>query len=253
MIAPRTLVVDVGNTTVFAGIFSGERCVKRFRLTAADACQARTWARRATGPFQRATLCSVVPALTPVITRAVQRTLALAPQILTATAPHGLEISYRRPTELGTDRLACALGARALLPRRHVIVVDCGTATTITALHRNGTILGGAILPGIGLWPAMLAARTAQLPAVSIRPPRRAVGRTTEAALRSGIHHGHTGAIREVIAHVQAEAFGRAAVVVVGTGGHAPRFVDSGLFSTLQPDLILTGLNAFAAQFFPHA
>lgn len=253
MTTPRTLVVDVGNTTVFAGVFSGARLVQPFRLNAKEARQPAIWARRATGPFQRAALCSVVPALTPIIARAVQRTFALAPSVLTATAPHGLKISYRRPTELGTDRLACALGARTLYPRRHVIVVDCGTATTITALHRDGTILGGAILPGVGLWPAMLATRTAQLPAVSIRPPRRAIGRTPEEALRSGIHHGHVGAIREVLARVRTEAFGRAALVVIGTGGHARQFADSGLFTTLRPDLILTGLNAFASQSSPNA
>lgn len=246
MPALRTLAIDIGNTTVFGGVFTGGRLTRRFRIPTKRAAAAGGW--KQLGSMDRVALCSVVPAATASVGRAVARYCGVHPQVLTSASRHGLGIAYREPGRLGTDRLACALGARTLFPRRHVIVVDCGTATTITALHRNGTILGGAILPGIGLWPAMLSARTAQLPAVSIQPPRRAIGRTPEESLRSGIHHGHAGAIREVIARVRTEAFGRAAVSVIGTGGHARRFADSGIFATLQPDLILIGLNTFAAQ-----
>jgi len=251
MPALRTLVIDTGNTTVFGGVFTGNRLTRRFRIQTQGAASAGCW--KQLGRMDRAALCSVVPAATASVSRSVARHCGVRPQVLTSASPHGLGIAYREPGRLGTDRLACALGAHTLFPRQHVIVVDCGTATTITALDRHGMILGGAILPGIGLWPAMLAARTAQLPAVSIRPPRRAIGRTPEEALRSGTHHGHIGAIREIIARVRAEAFGRAIVVVIGTGGHARRFAHSGLFATVQPDLILTGLNTFAAQSFPDA
>jgi type III pantothenate kinase len=165
--------------------------------------------------------------------------------LLTAGGSHGLRIGYRDPKQLGTDRLAAALGARAEFPRKNVIVVDCGTATTITALGRGGVILGGAILPGIGLWPDILAARTAQLPRIAPHRPRSALGRSTEEGLRSGIFHGHAGAIREVVARVRAEAFGRASAKVVGTGGHAALFARENLFGALKPDLVLQGLWAY--------
>lgn len=242
----RTLAIDIGNTTVFGGVFVGRRLTRRFRWPTPDAARGGPWRRL--GPVDRAVLCSVVPAATPAIRRAIARAGGIRPQILTAAAPHGLRIAYRDPARLGADRLACALGARALFPRQNVIVVDCGTATTVTALDRRGTILGGAILPGVGLWPAALAARTAQLPPVAPGRPRRALGRSPEEALRSGIHHGHAGAIREVTARVRTEAFGRAAAVVIGTGGHAAQFASAGIFTTVQPDLILVGLNAFAAR-----
>jgi type III pantothenate kinase len=257
MTAPRTLVVDVGNTTVFAGIFLGARLVKHSRLSAKEARQPATWTRWAAGrtnsPLQRAALCSVVPALTPIITRTLQTALAITPSVITATAPHGLTIAYRRPAELGTDRIACALGARTLYPRRHVIVVDCGTATTVTAIDRSGTIRGGAILPGIGLWPEMLAMRTAQLPRVELLRPRRALGRSPAEALQSGCFFGHVGAIRELVGKLRKEAFGGSPVAVIGTGGHAARFARENLFTVHEPDLILTGLHAFAAQISAHA
>jgi type III pantothenate kinase len=251
MKAQRTLAIDIGNTTVFGGVFQGRRLVRRFRLPTHGGTGASAWPRL--GPVDRAVLCSVVPYATAATHRAIARHCGVKTQVLSPEAPHGLAIAYRDPARLGSDRLACALGARELCPNANVIVVDCGTATTITAVHRRGAILGGAILPGVGLWPAALAARTAQLPAVAVVRPRHAVGRSPEEALHSGIFHGHAGAIREVVARVRTEAFGRAAVTVIGTGGNAAPFAPAGIFTTVQPDLILTGLNAFVARLFPDA
>ena len=140
-----------------------------------------------------------------------------------------------------------------LFRSRDVIVVDCGTATTVTALTRTGRIAGGAILPGLALWSEMLAARTAQLP--EVLPVRRPapLGRSPLEAIASGLFHGHAGAIRELVQVVARDAFGKAPAVVVGTGGNAPRFAREKLFTELSPDLILIGLRAFAARTTSHA
>ena len=236
---------------------SASGLVACFRVPIRDAASARGFARlvarRVLGPIDRAALCSVVPTLTAPISRHIQRTFGIAPEILTADAPHGLKIDYRRPRELGTDRLAAALGARVLYPKMNVIVVDCGTATTVTALRRDGVLAGGAIFPGLSLWADLLAVRTAQLPRIALRRPRAAVGRSPREAMASGLYHGHAGAIRELIQRVHAEAFGRQKAVVIGTGGHASRFAREKLFTVLAPDLILTGLRAFAASKHDHA
>lgn len=253
----RILTVDLGNTTLFAGVFADERLVTSFRIPAADAGDPAGFARhvapRLRGRIDRAALCSVVPARTAGLARAVARACGIAPRVLSARAS-GLAIAYRPPARLGTDRIACALGARARFPGRDVIVVDCGTATTLTALTRDGVLPGGAILPGLGLWPAMLASRTAQLPLVALRPPAAALGRSTRAGLRSGIVLGHAGAVRELARRIAREAFGpRARPVIVGTGGHAARLARENLFTLVMPDLILTGLRHFAAAPATHA
>src|SRR6185295_6890925 len=96
--------------------------------------------------------CSVVPKFTPPITKEIRQRFGVAPLVLTADSIREVRITYRNPRELGTDRIAAALGVREVIGARDVIVVDCGTATTVTALRRDGTILGGAIFPGMGLW-----------------------------------------------------------------------------------------------------
>ena len=308
----RTLVLNLGNTSLFAGVFSDERglprprqfrnvatsvsewnsaqtpgvaasvsewppkpplaparnyeeivarsaagLTARFRVPIQEAATAhglaRLVARRVHGRIDRAALCSVVPALTASIVRHIERTFGVVPLVLSSAVPHRLTIGYRRPRELGTDRLAAALGARELFPKMNVIVVDCGTATTVTALGRDGVLQGGAIFPGLSLWAGVLAARTAQLPRIALRKPEVAVGRSPREAIASGLYHGHAGAIRELIQRIHVEAFGRQKAVVIGTGGHAAHFAREKLFTVLAPDLILTGLRAFAARKYDHA
>ena len=253
----RTLVLNLGNTTLFGGVFVNARLIRCFRVPIGEAATAGGLASLATrhwrGSFDAAALCSVVPALTETTVSQVARTCGVAPRVLTADAAHGLAIGYRRSNELGADRIAAALGARSLWPKRDVIVVDCGTATTVTALHRDGTILGGAILPGLALWPEMLAARTAQLPRIELKCPGSALGRTPVEAIASGIFHGHAGAIRELVQRISAEAFGKKKALVIGTGGLAPQFSREKLFTEIVPDLILYGLRVFAAQIHSHA
>lgn len=246
----RTLVVAIGNTTFLCGVYVGNRCTRMFRLAHPDF---GALPRRVGAHVDRAALCSVVPKLTPKMQRLMRAQWAIEPRVLTAGSAHGLTIGYRRPQELGTDRLAAAVGARARFPGKNLIVVDCGTATTVTALRSDGNLLGGAILPGLSLWPETLATRTAQLPRIQLARPRVALGRSPREGIASGVYFGHCGAIREVVARVRSEAFGRAASIVVGTGGHAALLRREKLFTVLDPELVLSGLLAFSRSDLSHA
>ena len=239
------LTIAVGNTSVFVGIFSARRCVKAFRIEPAELV---LLPQKVGAGVTRAAVCSVVPALTPDVVRLIRRTWDIDADVLSAEANHGLEIAYRRPAELGADRVAAALGARAGNPHRNVIVVDCGTATTVTALSRDGRIAGGAILPGAALWPEALATKTALLPRVILRRPRSAVGRSPQEAIVSGCYYGQVGAIREIVARVRTEVFGKEKAVVLGTGGNADLFANEILFDRIEPRLVLEGLAAFARR-----
>lgn len=239
----RTLVVSVGNTSLFGGVYAGERLVQSFRIPHTDM---RSLPRRIGETIDAAALCSVVPALAARVLALIRRTWEIEPQVLTADSRHGLVIDYRRPRELGTDRIAAALGARARFPRRNRIVVDCGTATTVTALRHDDVLLGGAIFPGLTLSAGLLAKGTAQLPRVAPRRPGAAVGRSPREGIASGVFFGQVGAIRETVARVQREAFGRSPAVVIGTGGHAPLLATEELFDAIEPHLLLIGLRWFA-------
>ena len=245
----RTLALDLGNSTLFAGVFEDGRLLRSVRIEARttdfDNALVPAIKRLARGKIDRIALCSVVPDRTDSLAAAVRDAFGVEPQILTAAADHGLKIGYRNPQQLGPDRIATVLGARKLHPQQNVIVVDCGTATTITVADRAGRLHGGAILPGLGLWPAMLAQRTARLPAVTLRAPTTVVARDTAAAIRSGAIIGHAGAIRELVTRSRAEVFGRQRVTVLGTGGMVTHLKGQRLFTAVEPGLILHGLDFF--------
>jgi len=155
----------------------------------------------------------------------------------------GLKVLYRNPHEVGADRIANAIGGTRRHPGRNLIIVDCGTATTLDVVTAAGEYLGGAILPGVGVSAAALAGHTAKLPHVQIVRPESPLGRTTHESINSGLYHGHVGAIRHLIGVVTAEAFGGEKPVVIGTGGFARLFEAEHLFGEIAPELVLEGLR----------
>jgi len=108
----------------------------------------------------------------------------------------GLRNRYRNPRQLGSDRFASAIGARALYPGRALLVATCGTATTIDAISPDGVFVGGMILPGLGLMAASLARNTAQLPQVAQGlDAAEPFADHTDAAIASGCLAAQAGAI----------------------------------------------------------
>jgi len=251
----RSLVINLGNTSIFGGHFDGTRLEACFKLS--SRLSPRTLAKKLSqhipSGVERLALCSVVPDLTAPVSSLLRRKTGLEPQLLHPEAQHGLRIGYREPKRLGSDRLAAALGAQSLAAGKNLIVVDCGTATTVTALDKTGLLAGGAILPGLGLWAEVLAAQTAQLPRITPSRPHSPLGRSPEEAIASGLFHGHAGAIRELVKLIAQKSFKNESYTVFGTGGNAPLFAKEKLFTAEKPYLILNGLLAFATVSKDHA
>jgi type III pantothenate kinase len=128
----------------------------------------------------------------------------------------GVTNGYRNPAQLGCDRFAAAIAGHTLAPGVPVVVVNCGTATTIDAVTPDGVFLGGMILPGLGLMASSLARNTAQLPQIAQdgKLPDGFADNTDDAIL-SGILAAQSGAIEHACAAHHAEA-------CIISGGAAP-------------------------------
>jgi type III pantothenate kinase len=134
-----------------------------------------------------------------------------------------LAIHVEQPERVGIDRLLGALAANHLRRRdQAAIVVDLGTAITIDLLEADGSFTGGAILPGIAMSARALAEQTDALPLVTLenldRAPAR-LGKSTIAAIESGLFWGAIGAIREIAFKLSAEG---ATPDLFITGGGSP-------------------------------
>ncbi len=158
----------------------------------------------------------------------------------------GIGIDYPRPESIGADRLANAVAVTALYGCP-AIVVDFGTAVTFDIVSERRTYIGGVIAPGLEAMTNFLYQRTALLPRVSLREPRRTVGKSTIEAMRSGAVLGYRGLVREIIARIRAEQFAGRKVHVVATGGYA-RLIARGLpeINAVHPHLTLEGLRIVA-------
>ena len=162
----------------------------------------------------------------------------------------GVRNHYRDPTQLGCDRFAAAIGARALFPDRDLVIATCGTATTIDALSAAGDFMGGMILPGLELMAQSLAQHTAQLPLVAPQQSMKAAfGNHTEAAMISGCLAAQAGAIEYAIGHYSALLHSGDTVrpLCLLAGGAAPLVAASVQLPFEQVDhLVLIGLQAIS-------
>ncbi len=154
----------------------------------------------------------------------------------------GVRNGYAQPAQLGSDRFASLIGARHRFPRERLLVVTCGTATTIDALEADGRFIGGMIAPGLGTMARSLALNTAQLPAVVAATRERVFADTTQQAIISGCLSAQVGAIAQAMA--QRDPVARCVI----SGGAAPYIVPHLPFGCDAVDnLVLLGLHASVA------
>jgi len=245
------LAFDVGNTTVAVGLFRGPKLVRSWKIKTDREKTSDEYGAVFLNLFQvaglqpkrieAAILSSVVPPLTPVFEETCRAYFGLDPLVVGPGLRTGMPVLYENPLEVGADRIVAAVAAF----EKHggpVIVVDFGTATTFDAISAKGEYLGGAIAPGIQIAAEALYLKTARLPRIEIRKPKRAIGRTTVSSMQSGLYFGYIGLVMNTIAEVRKE-LGRNAKVIAtgGFGGEITPEVPA--IECYEPDLVLEGLR----------
>ena len=131
----------------------------------------------------------------------------------------GLHIAIDNPAQLGADLVCVSVAALEKYPLPS-IVIDMGTATTISAMDRHGKMLGGSILPGVRISLEALTARTAQLPQIDLSaPPQSVIGANTIDCMKSGALYGTASMLDGMIDRYRAEL--GEDLTVIATGGLA--------------------------------
>lgn len=150
------------------------------------------------------------------------------------------------PSGMGADRVAADIGARSIYADRPLLVIDAGTCITFDVIDTDGTILGGAISPGIHLRLKAMHEHTAALPLLGIDGEHPVMGYNTETAMRSGAINGVRWEIEGYIRHILAL---RPLLHVFFTGGDSTQFpLDLQQIITVDPLLVQRGLLAAFAH-----
>ncbi len=237
------LLVDISNSYTKFAFASTTRISSPVRI-ATDKVSSSLFGRFLTRQkVRRVVVSSVVPEKNSAVSSAAGKIGVLW---LNSTLNLGVGIDYPKPKSIGADRLANAAAVTALYGCP-AIVVDFGTAVTFDIVSDRRNYIGGVIAPGLEAMTNFLYQRTALLPKLSLKEPRRAIGRSTIDAMLSGAIFGYRGLVREIIARVRAEQFPRRKVHIVVTGGYA-RLIAAQLpeISAVRPHLTLEGLRVVA-------
>lgn len=245
------LAMDIGNTTVALGVFRGKSAVADWRIKTDKDKTTDEYGIVLLGLFRRARIrpdritaviiSSVVPPLTPVFQAVSEDLFGRKALVVGPGLKTGMPILYENPLEVGADRVVAAVAAFEKYGGP-CIVVDFGTATTFDAVSAKGEYLGGAIAPGIQISAEALYLKTARLPRIEVRKPKKAIGRTTVASMQSGLYFGYVGLVVHTIAQIGKE-LGRGFRVVATGGFGAQVAAEIPGIEAYEPSLVLEGLR----------
>lgn len=245
------LAVDVGNTSVAVGIFSGEKLAHSFRVDTDRTRRPDEYGimffsmidEKGISPdsFSGAIISCVVVDMADAMAGSVKKYFGQDPIMVGPETRTGMPILIDNPEELGSDRMANAVAAYRKFGRS-VIVVDLGTATTFDCVSQDGEYLGGIIVPGIELCSVALFHGTSKLPKVEPEKPGRALGRSTVECIQSGLFHG-TAAMIDGLCVRLGEEMGSSPEVIM-TGGFADEVSgECECVDRVEKDLALHGLR----------
>lgn len=244
------LTIDMGNTNIVIGGIDNERTYFVERVTTNHGKTDLEYAVNiksileihniAPSSIEGAILSSVVPPLNSTILSAVEKICGFRPMLVEAGMKTGLNIIMDNPKTVGSDMIVDAVAAIKEYPCP-IIIIDMGTATTMSVVDKSGNYIGGVILPGLKVSLDSLSGKAAQLPYISLDVPGKVIGKNTIDCMRAGIMYGNAAMIDGIIDRME-EELGMTASVVA-TGGLA-KFISPLCCHTIsyEDDLLLKGL-----------
>ena len=245
--------IDAGNTNIVLGAFSGDgelhftaRVATNSDMTsdqyAATITNILNLYGISRGDIEGSIISTVVPALVKTLSSAIRLLFGHNPLVVGGGVDSGLRVKGLSPDQIGADLVCGAVGAmkKYQLP---LIIFDFGTATTITAIDRNGEFIGGSIIPGVMISLKALSSSAALLQDISpegvdIVP----ISLDTAMCMRSGSLLGSASMMDGMIARFREELGEDATVVATGglAGVIVPYCRTEGIAH--DPDLLLDGL-----------
>ena len=246
------LTIDIGNSNIVLGGVRDQEIVFEARLrteatkTSDQYCVDLKILMEVYGvkntDIEGTIIASVVPQVLNSMRTAVQKLTGKVPLVVGPGLKTGLNILLENPGQTGADLVVADVAAL----REHkppLIVIDMGTATTMSVLDKNGAHIGGCIIPGVKISMDALTDRTALLPGLQLDQPKKAIGRNTIDAMRSGIMLGTACMLDGMVERMEAELGCKTTVVI--TGGIAKFIVPMCKTPMIyDKDLLIKGLAA---------
>jgi type III pantothenate kinase len=245
------LAVDVGNTQTHVGAFRDGELAEHWRFQTRAGATGDELAERVAGllaldgmglaDVDAAIVSSVVPPLGAEYEAMAERHLEATFLLVGPKIKTGMPIRIDNPYEVGADRLVNAVAAYDRVGAA-CVVVDFGTGINFDAVSADGEYVGGAIAPGVEISLSALTQRGARIPRIDLGEPEGAVGKSTRAAIQSGVIFGFAGLIDGISRRIEAEL--GEGLTFIATGGLASSIVPfCEMIDEVDDLLTLTGLR----------
>lgn len=227
-----TLVVDIGNSTLASAAFQNDQLISRLSLPSKkQSFLTESWRKdyiawTSQFSFSHLIISSVIPSRTERFLEFIQ---CLGPKPILFQKKHYscLPVSLINPQQIGTDLIANAVGAW-MQARQACIVVDFGTALSVTMVNDQAMLCGVSISPGIQVALNALLHNTEQLEQIPLAFPESILGKDTTQAIQAGTIWGYQFLVEGIVAQAKKEL-----------GQHTKVFITGGLSTLFSQKLPL--------------
>ena len=245
------LAIDMGNTNIVIGCIDDEKIYFTERLSTDKSKTDLEYAMAFktvmelynidTDKIEGAIISSVVPPIVNSLVRAVEKIIGKTPYVVGPGLKTGLNIKMDNPKTVGSDLIVDAV-AGIKEYGAPLIIIDMGTATTMSVVDKDSNYIGGIIAPGVRLSMEALSSNAAQLYKVSLEQPEKAIGKNTIDCMKSGLVLGEACMMDGLIERMEEELGYKA--TIIATGGLAKVVVPLCKRKIIvDDDLLLKGLK----------
>ena len=219
------LAIDIGNSNIVIGCMQDGKILNEIRIATdliktsdqycMDLKNALSLYEIDKDSIEGVIISSVVPQLLNSFRTAVLKLTGKKPMVVGPGIRTGLNIKLDDPSQIGSDLIVAAVAALREYPAP-LILIDMGTATTISVIDSTRSYIGGCICPGVRISAEALSTRAALLPAINLDAPKKAIGKNTSDCMRSGIMLGAAAMLDGLVDRTEDELGDKATVIATG-------------------------------------
>ncbi len=219
------IAVDIGNTNIVLGCADSDKILFRERIATNQTATELEYAvmiRTALDmngvdikAIDGAIISSVVPSVTGTVKAAIAKLTGVKVMVVGPGIKTGLSIMIDNPAQLGSDLVVDAVAGIQEYPAP-MIIIDMGTATTLSVIDAKRNYIGGVIMTGMAVSTDALISRTAQLPKIAFEKPKKVIGSNTIDCLKSGIMYSNACAIDGMLDRLEEELGEKCTVIATG-------------------------------------
>ena len=242
----KILVGDIGNTlTKLCLINENSKIIKVYNIETTKLVIKKNLIKFLKPIFNRGIkkkilFSSVVPRVYIKINNYIKTKKYQAYEIKKLPLQELIKIKIDSYSQLGSDRIANAIGAYSLY-KKNCLIIDFGTATTFDIVRNPGVYEGGVIAPGVKLSILNLNHFTAALPVFDLKTNLKSYGKNTKDALNAGFLWGYQGLINNIVKKIKTSFNCNFKIIL--TGGYSKtfsKFVNNN--STIEPNITIKGI-----------